>query len=111
MKEYSSQEIIAYLESTTEESWCMDVCRTTTGKNCLLGHLFDLGGNSLIDFFEELYATTYMFFPVNDGTHPNYKQSTPKQRCIAYIKDLASGKQKTTYQIMEECYEESIAKK
>jgi len=105
MREYTSEEIITYLENTTEESWCMDVCRTKDGRNCLLGHLFDLGGNYLCDLFEECFATTYMFFPVNDGKHPEYQQATPKQRCIAYIKDLASGKQKTTYQTMEEDYE------
>jgi hypothetical protein len=94
-------DIINYLETTKEDSWCTDVVKTKDGKNCLFGHLFDLGGSELMDWFERI-ATTYMLYPVNDGLHPKYQQSTPKERCIAYIKDLQSGKEKTTYQLMEE---------
>ena len=94
--------IINYLELTTEDSWCLDVVKTTDGKNCLFGHLFDFGGSKLMDWFECICATTYMVYPVNDGTHPNYKQPTAKQRCIAYLQDLMNGKEKTTYQLMEE---------
>lgn len=98
----SLKDIIYYLETTTEDSWCLNVVKTTDGKNCLFGHLFDFGGSKLMDWFENFFATTYMVYPVNDGTHPNYQQSSPKERCIAYLKDLQSGKEKTTYQIMEE---------
>lgn len=101
---FSLDEIISYLENTSEESWCTDVVKTKDDKNCLLGHLFDFGGNELCSWFEEI-ATTYMFYPVNDGENPNYQQPTPKQRCIAYIKDLKSGKAKTVYQLMDEDYE------
>ena len=96
------EHIINYLEQTTEDSWCLDVVKTTDGKNCLFGHLFDLGGSKLMDWFECMFATTYMVYPVNDGKHSNYQQLSPKKRCIEYIKDLSSGKEKTTYQIMEE---------
>jgi hypothetical protein len=99
--------IIAYLETTTEDSWCLDVVKTQDGKNCLFGHLFDFGGSKLMDWFECNYATTFMVFPINDGTHTNYKQSSPKERCIAYLKDLESGKEKTVCKIMEE-YDDSI---
>lgn len=95
--------IIPYIENTTEDSWCMDVVKTKDGKNCLFGHLFDLGGSELMDWFENI-ATTYMVYPVNDGQNPLYPQPTPKQRCIAYLKDLQSGKAKTTYELMEEDY-------
>ena len=94
-------EIIAYLETTVEESWCLDVVKKGD-KNCLFGHLFELGGSDLYHMFEEFYATTYMVFPVNDGTHEDYRQETPKQRCIAYLKDLRDGKQKTTSKLHEE---------
>lgn len=67
----------------------------------MFGHLFDIGGSKLMDEFEEI-ATTYMVYPVNDKLHPEYQQDTPKQRCIAYLKDLSDGKQKTTYDLMEE---------
>lgn len=101
---FSLDVIIPYMENTTEESWCMDVVKTKDGKNCLFGHLYDLGGGELMDWFENI-ATTYMVYPVNDGQNPSYPQPTPKQRCIAYLKDLQSGKAKTTYQLMEEDYE------
>lgn len=95
-------EVVEYLESTSEESWCVDVVRTKDGKNCLFGHLFDLGGSDLMGLFEDSIATTFMVYPVNDGTHPKYQQPTPKQRCLAYLKDLQSGEEKTTYQLMKE---------
>lgn len=46
-----------------------------------------------------------MVYYVNDGKNKNYQQATPKQRCVAYLKDLQSGKAKTTYQLMAEEYE------
>lgn len=99
--------IIPYLEKTTEESWCIDVCRTKEGRNCMLGHLHEYGGgdegfgSDVCELFEEMYATTYMFFPVNDGQHPDYQQDTPKERCIAYLKAIQSGDEMTTYQSMD----------
>jgi hypothetical protein len=94
-------DIISYLETTPDASWCTDVVRTKDQRNCLFGHLFEMGGNDLWDDFEEVYATTFMVYRVNDGNHPDYQQSTPKQRCIAYLKALAGGTELTTYQIME----------
>lgn len=101
---FSLDTIIDYLEGTEEQSWCTDVVKTQDGKNCLFGHLFDLGGSELMDWFENI-ATTFMVYPVNDGENEKYQQPTPKQRCIAYLKDLKSGKEKTTYQLMEEVEE------
>lgn len=102
---FDINKLLTYLEATTEESWCTDVVKTKDNKSCLFGHIFDYGGGQAMDIFER-YATTYMVYPVNDGTHHQYQQPTPKQRCIAYVKDLISGKQKTTYQLMDE-YENS----
>ncbi len=79
-------------------------------KCCVFGHLFKFAGGDpdskndtkanrvidLIDFFEEQIATTCMLSPVNDGKDKNYQQTTPKQRCIAYLKDLRDGKAETT---------------
>lgn len=99
--------IIKYMESTSEDSWCLDVVKTRDGKNCFFGHLFDYGGGDnghgswIFEAFEEAFATTYMIYPVNDGTHPGYKQETPKQRVIGYLKNLRDGKEMTTYQSME----------
>lgn len=108
------QEIIDYMESTPEESWCTDVVRKEN-TNCFFGHLFSMGkddreGNILWGGFEESWATTYMIYPVNDGQNPKYQQPTPKQRVIAYLKDLRDGKEMTTYQSMDyeaKLYEQS----
>lgn len=105
------KDFIAYLETTTEESWCTDIVRTKNGRgNCLLGHLSnfcrhkdndDVSGD--FDWFENLITTTYVVYSVNDGTSDKYHQSTPKQRCIAYMKDLLSGKELTTWPGMAQC--------
>jgi hypothetical protein len=74
-------------------------------KKCLLGHVFDWGGwndwlwSQAVDWFEDMRATTYMFFPINDWQHPKYKQKYAKDRCIQYLIDLQSWKRKTTNQI------------
>lgn len=106
-KKLSLDSIIEYLEKTKEEYWYTDYCRSQCGtKNCLLGHLFEYGGgergqgSNFVDFFEEQYATSYMFFPVNDGKNPLYQQKTPKQRILAYLRDLRDGKQKKTYELL-----------
>jgi hypothetical protein len=101
------QEIIDYMEATTESSWCMDKVRVGN-TNCFFGHLVNMGKNEterckLWEIFEECWATTYMIYPVNDGEHPKYQQPTPKQRVIAYLKDLRDKKEMNTYEVMDFC--------
>jgi hypothetical protein len=60
------------------------------------------------DNFEEIWATTYMIYPVNDGKNSKYQQKTAKDRVIAYLEDLNSGKEKTTYQLMNEQLKKKI---
>jgi len=104
----SLDSVVAYMESTPEDSWRVGTVRSTDGAtNCFFGHLFNMGkddkeGSDLWDAFEELWATTYMLYPVNDGESPNYPQATPKQRVIAYLRDLASGSAPTTWALMED---------
>ena len=112
--------IIKYLEGTKPEDWCLDVVRTKdNAQNCLLGHLHNYGGGDqgkggfICAMFEEFYATTYMFYPVNDGEHSGYPQATAKDRVIAYLTDIKDGKQLSTGQLFEQeakQYEESISK-
>lgn len=107
MSEFSIDGFISYCEKTREDQWCVDVVRTKDNKNCLFGHLFDFAGsdekgNEYWDFFEYHFATTYMVYPVNDGSNDKYQQPTPKQRCIEYLKDLRNGKAKTTQDIMKD---------
>lgn len=119
----SLDSIIEYIENTEEESWNLHFVRSEDGKkNCFFGHLFNYaGGDERIKgielncgsyvwmLFEELFATTYMIFEVNDGDDPEYQQETPKQRVLQYLKDLRDGKAKTTQQLMKE-YEEECRK-
>ncbi len=91
-------DVIAYMDATAEDSWQMDVVRSKDGsRNCFFGHLFAMGGsdaagNDLWMWFEEIYATTYMLYPVNDGTNPAYPQATAKQRVLAYLRDMRDDK-------------------
>lgn len=101
-------QVIAYMESTDEDSWRVDTVRSAEGDtNCFFGHLFNMGendveGSHLWDVFEELWATTYMLYRVNDGEDPCYPQPTPKQRVLAYLHDLQTGKAPTTIKLMED---------
>lgn len=97
---------INYLKNTSIDSWCTNVYRTSDGKNCLYGHLVEFVGNDhcndAIDIFENLYATTYMVFPVNDGRSEIYKQNNPRDRCIAYLQNMVNGIEKTTVDLFDE---------
>lgn len=102
---------IEYLENTTDDEWLLDTVRNKGNtQNCMMGHLVNwfygkdhTGSISMAwDWFEEMWATTYMIYPVNDGTDPRYQQSTAKERIIAYLRDLMNGKEKTSAQLWEE---------
>lgn len=110
---------IKYLRGTNDSEWQVDTVRSKNDKkNCVMGHLVnwfygkDYEGNitEAWDLFEEMWATTYMIYPVNDGNTPEwmnrkYNQSTPKERVIAYLKNLSEGKEKTTQVLMKESEE------
>uniref|UniRef100_UPI003A9509E9 hypothetical protein n=1 Tax=Salmonella enterica TaxID=28901 RepID=UPI003A9509E9 len=108
------RDFIPYLEQTAEEEWCVDVVRTEDGKaNCLFGHLSNFCCHSKnddvmpdFDWFESRISTTFMVYAVNDGENHDYQQPTPKQRGIAYMRDLLSGKKLTTLPLMDKCLEE-----
>lgn len=105
---------LKYLEKTQDSEWLTEKCADTPElkKCCVMGHLFKFGGgnkdkkkgNQIWDDFEYYFATTYMIFPVNDGKHKNYQQATPKQRCIAYLKDLRDGIEETSFESVEKSY-------
>jgi hypothetical protein len=103
-------QFISYLQNTTDEEWRVGTVRDSENKtNCCFGHLVNwyygkeyTGQISEIwDLFEELWATTYMIYPVNDGENTKYQQATPKARIIAYLINLNTGKAMTTRQYME----------
>lgn len=117
MDKFTIDAVINYCEQTREEEWMTGVCRSKDQtKNCLLGHIFNMGkdeeeSNDLLNWFESCIATDYMFFPVNDGTNPNYQQPTPRLRCLAYLNDLKSGKAKTTLDYMKEYEDEFLLRR
>ena len=122
---YSTEEltlinnIIQYLQDTKEEDWCIDVVRKDN-KNCFFGHIFNYGlngidipnygsfdgekgANALWDWFENAVASTDRIYPVNDGEDLDYQQATPRERCIAFIQDILTGKKPNTFEAMESC--------
>lgn len=107
--------VIAYMESTAEDSWNVDTVRSKDGtKNCFFGHLFNMApdedrANALWGMFEDLWSTTYRIYPINDGTNPRYPQETPRQRILAYLRALQAGDELTTEQSMEACYQLGLA--
>ncbi|QOH56225.1 hypothetical protein [Rhodococcus rhodochrous] len=95
------QPFIQYCIDTDEAEWQVDTVRSSGNtKNCLFGHLInwaygkDYEGSvsAIWDMFEEIWGTTYLVYEINDGRHPAYPQETPRQRCIAYLKDLWLGR-------------------
>jgi hypothetical protein len=107
--------VISYMETTTEEAWRVKTVRSKDGTtNCFFGHLFNMGandaeGSALWHTFEDRWSTTYMVYPINDGENRNYPQATPKQRVLAYLRDLRDGKAMTTEESMEACYQLHLA--
>ena len=113
---FDIQTLIDYLENTPEDSWRIDTVRSKDGKtNCVMGHIFNFGGGDgnideygtnggtrAWDFFENVWATTYMIYKINDKISEEYPQETPKQRILAYLKNLRDGKEKTTQDYMKE---------
>ena len=61
------------------------------------------GANALWDWFENAVASTDRIYPVNDGEDLDYQQATPRERCIAFIQDILTGKKPNTFETMEYC--------
>lgn len=108
-------DLIAYLESTVAEAWCVDVVRIDgeqngRTQNCVFGHIFDWGqlrgdgsdkaGNEAWQWFEEHWSTVYQAYPVNDGEVAYYQQPTARERSIAFLRDLRSGAVPSTHESM-----------
>lgn len=111
------RDFIPYLEKTAEEDWCTDIVRSKDGKNCLFGHLSNFCGHASnqpvspdFDWFEMNISTDFVIYAINDaagkGWTTKYQQPTPKQRCIAYMRDLLSGEELTTMPAMEKSMKE-----
>lgn len=101
---------IKYLESTDTCEWLTDVVRDKGNKrNCLFGHLInyiygkDFKGiiSPAWDYFEEIWSTDFVIYPINDGKDPDYQQATAKERTIKYLSDLWLGIRTPTWRGME----------
>lgn len=56
---------------------------------------------SSADPFEETWASTYKIYPVTDGENAAFRQATPKQRVLAYLRALNSGAEHPTQESMQ----------
>lgn len=106
------RDFIPYLEDTTEESW-IDIifANTDTSKRCVIWHFIgfvgqdnpDAKSSSNLDWYEaNVCFIQRAGCEVNDGNHPDYQQETPKQRSIAYLKNLLAGKELTPMELMDQ---------
>lgn len=103
------QSFIDYCEATTADQWYLHKVRNEDNtNNCLYGHLVnwyygkDYVGNisPMWDAFEEV-GSSYYVYEINDGNNPTYQQATARDRCIAYLKNVESGKELWTAEAME----------
>lgn len=105
------KDFFSYLSKTNEDDWCTDICRIEGGKqkNCFIGHFVnfmeisdDEIASDAIDLLEGSIITSFIYYQVNDGKHPDYPQSNPKERCLNMVLDLISGKLSMTLEGMQQ---------
>lgn len=106
--EKTVKDFLSYLKNTSNSDWCLDVVRTPDNKNCLVGHFYNFyeqnypnSKKDIFSYFEDIISPATHFFKINDGSHPDYTQPTPKERCITYIENILTGYELTTYEQME----------
>jgi hypothetical protein len=106
------QDFIPYLESTDNDAW-IDIifANKDTSKRCVIWHFIGFVGQDYPDAKSsqnlDWYDGVVCFIQragceVNDGNHPDYQQATPKERSIAYLKNLLAGKELTPMQLMDQ---------
>lgn len=106
--------IIAMVENSDDRTWGVDVVRSADGKqNCFFGHLFNMGANDaesnlLWNWFEQNWSSTYVIYPVNDGSNPAYPEAAPRLRVLAYLRALRNGDELTTTESMSAEYRQSL---
>lgn len=106
------RDFIPYLESKPEDQW-IDVifANTDTSKRCVIYHFLGFVGQDYprancsnnLDWYEANVCFIHRAgCEVNDGNHPDYQQATPKQRSIAYLKNLLAGKELTPIELLDQ---------
>ena len=82
--------ILAYLHSTTDDDWAVDV--TLDGnKKCIVNHMIDYFKEGRMDleiFFSITNADETILYAVNDGKVGQFSGSTPKERCCDFLEQM-----------------------
>ena len=106
------KEFIPYLESKSEYTW-IDIifANKDTSKRCVIWHFLGFVGcdyptskfgSKNLDWYEaNVCFIQQAGCMVNDGNHRDYQQPTPKQRSIAYLKNLLAGKELTPTEMLD----------
>ena len=98
-KPWTIDDYIAFYESIPEDKWTTGDFVDGFGRCCALGHLGFREGHaddstlSHSVFFYRLHRVSLPM--VNDGFVEPYKQPTPKQRVLAYLRDLKAKESAT----------------
>lgn len=110
---FSLRNVYTFYHSIPEEEWCINVCIDDTGtKMCAIGQ-FDWNKRltktspkeykveflglmrPFLDWYHSYYYTYERdLVDVNNGNCDKYQQGTPKQRVLAYFKDLIDNEYK-----------------
>ena len=94
---YDVDYFIKKFKAIPDEKWC----RASFGdaiSRCVMGHCGMVTDNGFRETAESealvgIFNLTHVseVFPINDGTCPKYKQSTPKARILAALSDIKEG--------------------
>jgi len=91
-KPWTIDDYIAFYEAIPEDKWTTGDFVDGFGRCCALGHLGFRNCTETPTNHSEFFVPLPM---VNDGFAENYKQPTPKQRVLAYLRDLKAKESAT----------------
>lgn len=104
-------DFIPYLESKPDSEWVEIIfANKDTSKRCVIFHFMGFVGqdypgaknNENINWYHELICPIDIAgCRVNDGNHPEYQHKTPKERSLAYLKNLLEGRELNLYQMLD----------
>jgi hypothetical protein len=105
------RDFIPYLESKPEDEW-IDIifANKDTSKRCVIYHFLGFVGqdhpgakcSNNLDWYEaNVCFIQQAGCNINDTKSENYPQDTPKQRSIAYLKNLLEGREFTPMEMLD----------
>lgn len=98
---YDAAYFIEKFKEIPDEKWCMYVFYNLASQCCALGHCGakesagdTLESDTLYELFEEhgINVVSVNDGKLNDRKGGNYTQKTPKERVLAALEDIESGK-------------------